>query len=164
MFLSTWLTSLIFCLCLLQGRNSCSIFFDNEKCYLSATFRAMCSDLNDSQKAAVLNCISLSKCNHRNSIKLIWGPPVTGKTKTVGLSLFALVKLKCRTLTCAPTNIAVLEVTARVLSLVNQSLDYGKYGHGDIILFGNEERMIMMTLLMYFLIIVLKFWPSVLPL
>ncbi|CAN6583043.1 unnamed protein product [Malus baccata var. baccata] len=86
-----------------QGRNSCSICFDNEKCYLSATFRAMCSDLNDSQKAAVLNCISLSKCNHRNTIKLIWGPPGTGKTKT--------------------------------------SLDYGKFGLGDIILFGNEERM-----------------------
>ncbi|KAM1516063.1 hypothetical protein ACFXTH_015081 [Malus domestica] len=124
-----------------QGRNSCSICFDNEKCYLSATFHAMCSDLNDSQKAAVLNCISLSKCNHRNTIKLIWGPPGTGKTKTVGMSLFAMVKLKCRTLTCAPTNIAVLEVTARVLRLVNQSLDYGKYGLGDIILFGNEQRM-----------------------
>ncbi|KAB2600276.1 ATP-dependent helicase-like [Pyrus ussuriensis x Pyrus communis] len=134
MFLSTWLTSLIFCLCLLQGRNSCSIFFDNEKCYLSATFRAMCSDLNDSQKAAVLNCISLSKCNHRNSIKLIWGPPVTGKTKTVGLSLFVLKygPARCRTLTCAPTNIAVLEVTARVLSLVNQSLDY-EDDHDDLV-------------------------------
>ncbi|RXH91543.1 hypothetical protein DVH24_020566 [Malus domestica] len=124
-----------------SSQNSCSICFDNEKCYLSATFRAMCSDLNDSQKAAVLNCISLSKCNHCNTIKLIWGPAGTGKTKTVGMSLFAMVKLKCRTLTCAPTNIAVLEVTARVLRLVNQSLDYGKYGLGDIILFGNEERM-----------------------
>ncbi|PQP95026.1 putative helicase senataxin [Prunus yedoensis var. nudiflora] len=46
-----------------------------------------------------------------------------------------------RTLTCAPTNIAVLEVTARLLSLVNQTLEYGKYGLGDIILFGNLERM-----------------------
>ncbi|KAM2624299.1 hypothetical protein TB1_031284 [Malus domestica] len=31
------------------GRNSCSIYFDDEKCYLSGTFPAMCSDLNDSQ-------------------------------------------------------------------------------------------------------------------
>ncbi|KAM1669276.1 hypothetical protein ACFX2K_043415 [Malus domestica] len=57
------------------------------------------------------------------------------------MSLFALVKLKCRILKCAPTNIAVLEVTARILRLVNQSLDYGMYGLGDIILFRNEERM-----------------------
>ncbi|KAB2622866.1 hypothetical protein D8674_025048 [Pyrus ussuriensis x Pyrus communis] len=56
-----------------QGRRSSSIFFDNEKCYLSGTFPAMCSDLNDSK----------NKCNLRNTIKQIWGPPGTGKTKTV---------------------------------------------------------------------------------
>ncbi|PQP95029.1 putative ATP-dependent helicase C29A10.10c [Prunus yedoensis var. nudiflora] len=52
-----------------------------------------------------------------------------------------LLKLKCRTLICAPTNIAVLEVAARLLGLVNHSLGCGKYGLGDIILFGNGERM-----------------------
>ncbi|PQM40344.1 uncharacterized protein Pyn_09227 [Prunus yedoensis var. nudiflora] len=83
----------------------------------------------------------LSKCQHQNAVKLIWGPPGTGKTKTVSLSLFALFKLKCRTLTCAPTNIAVLEVAARLRRLVNHSLEYGKYGLGDIILFGNKKRM-----------------------
>ncbi|CAL8088440.1 unnamed protein product [Prunus armeniaca] len=101
----------------------------------------MCSDLNDSQKAAVLNCISLSKCHHHNTVKLIWGPPGTGKTKTVSMTLFVLFRLKCRTLTCAPTNTAVLEVTERLLRLVNQTLEYGKYGLADIILFGNVERM-----------------------
>ncbi|XP_021833779.1 probable helicase MAGATAMA 3, partial [Prunus avium] len=126
-----------------QGGNSCSICFSKEKCSpaLSIKWPSMCSDLNDSQEAAVWNCISLSKCTHQNTIKLIWGPPGTGKTKTVSMSLFALLKLKCRTLTCAPTNVAVLEVTARLLGLINQSLDYGKYGLGDIILFGNGERM-----------------------
>ncbi|CAL2229702.1 unnamed protein product [Prunus armeniaca] len=126
-----------------QGGNSCSICFSKEKCpaALSNRWPSMGSDLNDSQEAAVLNCINLSKCTHQNTIKLIWGPPGTGKTKTVAMSLFALLKLKCRTLTCAPTNVAVLEVTARLLGLINQSLDYGKYGLGDIILFGNEERM-----------------------
>jgi len=49
--------------------------------------------------------------------------------------------LKCRTLTCAPTNIAVLEVAARLRSLVNRSLEFGKYGLGDIVLFGNKKRM-----------------------
>ncbi|XP_008222458.2 PREDICTED: helicase SEN1-like [Prunus mume] len=126
-----------------QGGNSCSICFSKEKCSaaLSNRWPSMGSDLNDSQEAAVWNCINLSKCTHQNTIKLIWGPPGTGKTKTVAMSLFALLKLKCRTLTCAPTNVAVLEVTARLLGLINQSLDYGKYGLGDIILFGNGERM-----------------------
>jgi senataxin len=74
-------------------------------------------------------------------VKLIWGPPGTGKTKMVGLLLFSLLKLKCRTLTCAPTNIAVLEVTSRLLRLVTDSLEYKTYGLGDIVLFGNGKRM-----------------------
>ncbi|BBN68243.1 P-loop containing nucleoside triphosphate hydrolases superfamily protein, partial [Prunus dulcis] len=126
-----------------DGENSCAICFSADMCSpdLSTKWPTVCSDLNDSQKAAVLNCISLSKCHHHNAVKLIWGPPGTGKTKTVGTTLFVLFKLKCRTLTCAPTNIAVLEVTARLLRLVNQTLEYGKYGLGNIILFGNLERM-----------------------
>ncbi|XP_004300915.1 PREDICTED: uncharacterized protein LOC101300152 [Fragaria vesca subsp. vesca] len=127
----------------LQGQNSCTICFSKENCCpaISARWPRMCSDLNSSQEAAVLNCINLSRCHHNNTVELIWGPPGTGKTKTVGLSLFALFQLKCRTLTCAPTNIAVLEVTSRLLRLVKQSLEYGKYGLGDIILFGNRGRL-----------------------
>uniref|UniRef100_A0A5B6ZAC3 Helicase MAGATAMA 3 n=1 Tax=Davidia involucrata TaxID=16924 RepID=A0A5B6ZAC3_DAVIN len=50
--------------------------------------------------------------------------------------------MKCRTLTCAPTNIAVIGVTARLMSLVIDSLGYDTtYGLGDIVLFGNGERM-----------------------
>ncbi|KAM1963861.1 hypothetical protein ACFX15_044397 [Malus domestica] len=126
-----------------HGGSSCTICFSKEKRFvsLSTKWPEMWCDLNESQKAAVLNSISLSKCQHQNSINLIWGPPGTGKTKTVGISLFALYKFKCRTLTCAPTNIAVLEVTDRLVKLVNQSLKYDKYGLGDIILFGNGERM-----------------------
>ncbi|KAM1133779.1 hypothetical protein FF1_042986 [Malus domestica] len=126
-----------------HGGSSCTICFSKEKCFdsLSTKWPEMLCDLNESQKAAVLNSISLSRCKHQNSINLIWGPPGTGKTKTVGISLFALYKFKCRTLTCAPTNVAVLEVTDRLVRLVNQSLEYDKYGLGDIILFGNGERM-----------------------
>ncbi|KAM7515937.1 hypothetical protein LguiA_005520 [Lonicera macranthoides] len=97
--------------------------------------------LDHSQEAAVLNCIATRECNHNNSIKLIWGPPGTGKTKTVGSLLFALLKMKCRTLTCAPTNVAVLGVTSRLMSLVSGFLEYDTYGLGDIVLFGNGERM-----------------------
>ncbi|CAL2244485.1 unnamed protein product [Prunus armeniaca] len=124
--------------------SSCTVCFPKEKCSpdLSTIWPTISShSLNESQEAAILNFISLSKCQHQNAVKLIWGPPGTGKTKTVSLSLFALFKLKCRTLTCAPTNIAVLEVAARLRRLVNPSLEYGKYGLGDIILFGNKKRM-----------------------
>ncbi|KAJ6396570.1 hypothetical protein OIU77_021576 [Salix suchowensis] len=99
------------------------------------------SDLNGSQRAAIVSCIGLSECRHQSTVKLIWGPPGTGKTKTVGLLLFSLLKLKCRTLTCAPTNIAVMEVTSRLLSLVKDSLEYKTYGLGDIVLSGNGKRM-----------------------
>jgi senataxin len=98
-------------------------------------------DLNDSQEAAVLGCIGMRDCNHQNPVKLIWGPPGTGKTKTAGVLLHALLKMKCRTLTCAPTNIAVLEVATRLLRLAKDSLEYDTYGLGDIVLFGNGERM-----------------------
>uniref|UniRef100_A0A2N9ENH7 DNA2/NAM7 helicase-like C-terminal domain-containing protein n=1 Tax=Fagus sylvatica TaxID=28930 RepID=A0A2N9ENH7_FAGSY len=99
------------------------------------------SDLNDSQKEAVLSCLVTRKCNHQNTVKLIWGPPGTGKTRTVGLLLFSLLRLRCRTLTCAPTNNAVLEVAQRLLKNVTESLEYGTYGLGDVILFGNGKRM-----------------------
>lgn len=97
--------------------------------------------LNESQEVAVLSCLATAKCRHQNSVELIKGPPGTGKTKMVGSLLRALLGMKCRTLTCAPTNIAVLEVAARVLSLVEESLEFGAYGLGDIVLFGSREGM-----------------------
>ncbi|KAF5957928.1 hypothetical protein HYC85_005153 [Camellia sinensis] len=97
--------------------------------------------LNNSQEEAVLKCIAMKGCYHENTVKLIWGPPGTGKTKTIGVLLFALLGMKCRTLTCAPTNRAVLEVTVRLLRLVMESVEYGIYGLGDIVLFGNVKRM-----------------------
>ncbi|KAM2017071.1 hypothetical protein EV2_048385 [Malus domestica] len=124
--------------------NSCTTCSPIQSCSpdLSTIWPTISSHkLNYYQEAAVLNFIGLSKCHHQNDVKLIWGPPGTGKTKTVSLSLFALFMLKCRTLTCAPTNIAVLEVAARLRSLVNRSLEFGKYGLGDIVLFGNKKRM-----------------------
>lgn len=127
-----------------QECGTCAEWLDNG---LNSEIRGkICnSDLNDSQRDAVLSCISLrEEWRHQNSVKLIWGPPGTGKTKTVGLMLFCLLKLKCRTLTCAPTNVAVLEVAKRVLVQVKkyyQPLGYGGYGLGDIVLFGNGKRM-----------------------
>ncbi|XP_024984590.1 uncharacterized protein LOC112520401 [Cynara cardunculus var. scolymus] len=97
--------------------------------------------LDGSQEAAVLSCLAARKCRHQNTIKLIWGPPGTGKTKTVGSLLCMLLRMKCRTLTCAPTNIAVVGVTKRFMSLLRDSLPHNVYGLGDVVLFGNRERM-----------------------
>lgn len=41
--------------------------------------------LNDSQSDAVTSCISASTCS-KPSVMLIWGPPGTGKPKTVSLA------------------------------------------------------------------------------
>ncbi|KAG8387703.1 hypothetical protein BUALT_Bualt02G0048800 [Buddleja alternifolia] len=115
---------------------------DMERINVSNSKEAINSfELDDSQKAAVLDCIALTECWHQNSVKLIWGPPGTGKTKTIASLLFALLRIKCRTLTCAPTNVAVIGVTKRLMSCLNGKLVYDTYGLGDIVLFGNGERM-----------------------
>ncbi|KAK9115677.1 hypothetical protein Sjap_014624 [Stephania japonica] len=97
--------------------------------------------MNASQMDAVLSSIAASYCHHKNSVKLIWGPPGTGKTKTVAALVWALISLKSRTITCAPTNIAVLEVATRLLILVRGELRQDCYGLGDIVLSGDRERM-----------------------
>ncbi|KAI3798715.1 hypothetical protein L1987_33993 [Smallanthus sonchifolius] len=130
--------------CLFQGNQRCSIcsIEDTKKSVSPNVQKAMCTfNLNTSQEIAVWSCIAARECSHQETINLIWGPPGTGKTKTVGCLLFALWKMKCCTLTCAPTNNAVLEVAARFMSLVTGSLEYDTYGFGDIVVFGNGKRM-----------------------
>ncbi|KAI4355927.1 hypothetical protein L6164_004651 [Bauhinia variegata] len=133
---------------ILQNNSSesetCARCCDVENCnavYSEIRGKIYSSDLNDSQKEAVLSCIKTRECYHENTVKLIWGPPGTGKTKTVALMLSLLLKINCRTLTCAPTNIAVVQVAKR---LVNQVINNDfHYGLGDIVLFGNRERMMI---------------------
>ncbi|XP_022776511.1 uncharacterized protein LOC111318116 isoform X2 [Durio zibethinus] len=107
------------------------------------------SQLNESQKKAVMACLNKMQCRHKSHVELIWGPPGTGKTKTVSLLLFTLLRMKYRTLTCAPTNIAITEVAARVLKLVKEAKEtrsvaddpFCSPGLGDILLFGSKERL-----------------------
>ncbi|XP_028549852.1 uncharacterized protein LOC110105871 isoform X2 [Dendrobium catenatum] len=101
-------------------------------------------NLNDSQKYAVQDCLSMRQKNHKEDhIKLIWGPPGTGKTKTTSTLILALLQLGCRTLICAPTNTAVVEVASRFYKLFKYEKFIGKtnFSIGDIILFGNSNRM-----------------------
>ncbi|KAL3838764.1 hypothetical protein ACJIZ3_023355 [Penstemon smallii] len=98
--------------------------------------------LDDSQMVAVLNFIAAAECRHKTNVKLIWGPPGTGKTKTISALVFSLLKIKCGTLICAPTNIAVVGVANRLLSLLGGTLIFAPtYGFGDVVLLGNKERM-----------------------
>ncbi|KAM3753439.1 hypothetical protein ACB098_03G094400 [Castanea mollissima] len=105
------------------------------------------SKLNESQIDAILACLRKMHCNHKLSVELIWGPPGTGKTKTTSTLLFTLLRKGYRTLTCAPTNVAITEVASRVLKLVKESfetnirIDALFCSFGDILLFGNKERL-----------------------
>ncbi|KAG5534416.1 hypothetical protein RHGRI_022516 [Rhododendron griersonianum] len=124
------------------GENCTSCSFEESNRDVESEVRNATSTfkLDDSQQDAVLSCVATGRCGHQNTVKLIWGPPGTGKTKTVASLLFVLLRIKCRTLTCAPTNIAVFGVASRLMSLVSRALEYDTYGLGDIVLFGIGER------------------------
>ncbi|CAJ1970808.1 unnamed protein product [Sphenostylis stenocarpa] len=127
----------------LNGGEICKNCLSGEKDTLHAAidgYLLPSQNLNKSQEEAVSSCVNMINCGH-NDIKLIWGPPGTGKTKTLACLLFCLLKLKHRTLACAPTNTAILQVANRFHGLVHGSLGYKTYGLGDIVLMGNRSRM-----------------------
>ncbi|KAM0829256.1 hypothetical protein ACQ4PT_066990 [Festuca glaucescens] len=92
---------------------------------------------------AVLDCVAAMEQQDAYPVRMIWGPPGTGKTKTISTLLWSMMIKNHRTLTCAPTNTAVVEVASRVLSLLEDSS--GGSGQNcflsDILLFGNQDRM-----------------------
>ena len=107
---------------------------------------SLSSTLNDSQAQAVLSCLRRTHCDHKATVELIWGPPGTGKTKTVSMLLVSLLQMKCGTLVCTPTNVAIMEVASRVVKLVKESVERDSSGtlffpFGEILLCGNNERL-----------------------
>ena len=50
--------------------------------------------------------------------------------------------MNCRTLSCAPTNVAVVELASRVVKLIKETVnDDPFFSFGDILLFGNKDRL-----------------------
>src|SRR3954466_1389528 len=100
--------------------------------------------LNESQTGAILSCVSAVQRGGggtSSKVSLIWGPPGTGKTRTIGVLMLSAMKLKWRVLTCAPTNTAVCQVASSLLALRRQHPDPDACaGHGDLLLFGNRQR------------------------
>ncbi|KAK8956076.1 hypothetical protein KSP40_PGU021803 [Platanthera guangdongensis] len=99
--------------------------------------------LNEAQSEAILSCIVEKQSDLKSSINLIWGPPGTGKTNTVGILLWKLQSLKCKTLSCAPTNAAIREVASRLVKLIKESHVRPSISLQDVLLFGNSDRMKM---------------------
>ncbi|CAH9122421.1 unnamed protein product [Cuscuta epithymum] len=106
------------------------------------------SKLNESQANAVVTCLGRVKCDQMSHVDLIWGPPGTGKTSTVSILLFMLLKRKCRTLICAPTDVAITEVASRVVKLIKESFEDGcskknmLYNQlGDVLLVGSNDSL-----------------------
>ncbi|KAF8651704.1 hypothetical protein HU200_063217 [Digitaria exilis] len=97
-------------------------------------------NLNDSQLKAIADCI-LAMDSHSSSLKLLWAPPGTGKTKTISTILWAMLVKGRKTLACAPTNTAVLEVADRIVNLVGKLPDGSVCFLNDIVLCGNKKRM-----------------------
>jgi senataxin len=96
-------------------------------------------DLNTSQNDAVLNSISKMHCKS-STFTLIWGPPGTGKTKTISVLLWLMREMKHGTLVCAPTNLAIKQVASRFLKVIQEhSVDTRCLG--DVLLIGNKQRM-----------------------
>ncbi|BFG15998.1 hypothetical protein CerSpe_022720 [Prunus speciosa] len=96
------------------------------------------SGLNESQTGAVLACLEMLRWDSKSTVQLIWGAPGTGKTKTTATLLFTLLRMNCRTLICAPTNVAITEVASCVLKMVTEAKSNSL---GEILLFGNKERL-----------------------
>ncbi|KAI4312714.1 hypothetical protein MLD38_037514 [Melastoma candidum] len=100
--------------------------------------------LNDSQAKAVSTVLKKFKCMDMPVVQLIWGAPGTGKTKTLATLLFALFKTKFRTLVCAPTNIAIKEISSRVVKMIRESYKHEEMSScclRDVLIFGNKDRL-----------------------
>lgn len=104
------------------------------------------SKLNESQLESILACTRKIRCSHRSSVELVWGPPGTGKTTMLSSLLYILLRMKVRTLICAPTNMAIKELACRVTAILRNSVETESEKSlccplGDMLIFGNKDRL-----------------------
>ncbi|KAM1846609.1 hypothetical protein ACFX14_011002 [Malus domestica] len=103
---------------------------------------SLSAGLNESQTGAVVACLEMLHSDSKSGVQLIWGPPGTGKTRATATLLFTLLRMNCRTLICAPTNVAITEVASRVVKMVIEAESNAMFCPlGQILLFGNKERL-----------------------
>ncbi|KAD2804463.1 hypothetical protein E3N88_37840 [Mikania micrantha] len=101
--------------------------------------------LNESQADAIRAVFCKTECCHRSFVEQIWGPPGTGKTTTVSVLLVILLRVNRRTLACAPTNVAIVQLASRVLNLIKDSSNTTTTSGdvfcciGDVLLFGSKQ-------------------------
>lgn len=129
-----------------QDEDKCDVCSASINDGLAGEVNDLLSKLNGSQAEAILTSIDSLKCRHKPSVELIWGPPGTGKTKTMSVMLFILSKMKYRILTCAPTNVAITQVASRLVKLISESFNSPSAEVdicplGDILLLGNKDRL-----------------------
>ncbi|XP_003631316.2 uncharacterized protein LOC100855072 isoform X1 [Vitis vinifera] len=127
-------------------KESCELCPESSRGVRTETFGTILSSkLNKSQMAAVLASLRKIHCNHKSSVELICGPPGTGKTRTISALLCALLGTNIRTLTCAPTAVAVKEVASRVMKHLKESFetdpqkDASICSLGDLLFFGDYD-------------------------
>ncbi|MDI3530404.1 MAG: hypothetical protein PWP60_253 [Candidatus Atribacteria bacterium] len=85
------------------------------------------NNLNDDQIAAIR-----AACG--SDVHFIWGPPGTGKTRTIGALVAALLKQGLRVLILSHTNIATDQAIASAVKFLEDSAEYQS---GKIIRYGN---------------------------
>lgn len=85
------------------------------------------SSLNNEQLAAIR-----SACG--SDIHFIWGPPGTGKTKTIGFLIAALIRRNLRVLVASHTNVATDYAITSAANLLEDTEDYQS---GKLVRFGN---------------------------
>ncbi|CAK9228694.1 unnamed protein product [Sphagnum troendelagicum] len=102
--------------------------------------------LNESQALCLSSTVSslLRKENEaKPNVRIVQGPPGTGKTTMLVTLLSVVGSLGLPTLVTAPTNMAVLEVCKRFMSLVNtRTLARSDLLQSDMVLVGSKERML----------------------
>ena len=104
--------------------------------FVPATTGIEPGELNLPPSPCVLNEDQLSSIRAAcaSSIHFIWGPPGTGKTKTIGFLIAALLRRGLRILVVSHTNVATDHAIANAAELLRASEDYQS---GKLVRFGN---------------------------